>query len=206
MIPGRIARPTWGRPLGRLDHGRTEVTLTIDSPLECRCKRVQLQLSGPPILAAECHCNSCRKAGALLLSLPGASRTLEENGGTRFVLYRKDRVRFHGGVDRLAYLRLGPKSTTRRVVATCCNTPIFLEFEKGHWLSLYGRLWPEGTQPRPELRTMTSDLPDPGVLDDDLPNAKRQSLSFFLKLLGAWIAMGFKAPRVSVGPTEITLR
>jgi hypothetical protein len=81
---------------------------------------------------------------------------------------------------------------------TCCNTPIFLEFESGHWLSMYGHLWPKGTRPSLELRTMTSDLSDSSVLPDDVPNSKRQSFSFIAKLLGAWIAMGFRSPKMPV--------
>jgi hypothetical protein len=130
---------------------------------------------------------------------------LEANGGTRFVLYRKDRVSFLKGTEFLKEFRLTPGSKTRRVVATCCNTPVFLEFQSGHWLSLYGSLWPEGTLPPLELRTMTSDLPDPSVLPNDIPNGKRQSIAFFAKLLGAWIAMGFRVPKITVVKGEIAV-
>lgn len=77
-------------------------------------------------------------------------------------------------------------------------TPVFLELKGGHWLSLYGGLWPEGTLPPLEMRTMTADLPDVSVLSDDVPNAKSQTLPFFVKLMGAWIAMGFRSPKVPV--------
>jgi len=171
--------------------------------LACACGQVRLEADRAPIISAECHCNSCRTAGARLRALPAAPPFLETNGGTRFVLYRKDRVRFLEGTEALKELRLEPGATTRRVVATCCNTPVFLDFENGHWLSLYGCLWPAGTLPPPELRTMTSDLPDRSVLPDDLPNGKRQSISFFAKLLGAWIAMGFRRPKITVVNGEL---
>jgi hypothetical protein len=176
--------------------------MTHVTPLACACGQVGLEVERAPIVTAECHCNSCRAAGTRLQTLSGAPPVLEANGGTRFVLYRKDRVRFLDGVERLAALRLTPEAKTRRVVATCCNTPVFLEFENGHRLSLYGCLWPEGTRPPLELRTMTSDLPDSAVLPDDVPNAKQQSFSFFAKLLGAWIAMGFRSPKITVGQGE----
>jgi len=136
-------------------------------------------------------------------SLPSAPPVLESNGGTRFVLYRKDRIRFLEGTDRLKAFRLEPESPTRRVIAVCCNTPIFLEFQNGHWLSLYGCLWPEGALPPLALRTMTSDLPPNTVLPDDVPNSKTQSVSFFVKLLGAWMAMGFRRPKVTAVSEEI---
>ena len=122
---------------------------------------------------------------------------------TRFVLYRKDRVRFLKGTDLLREFRLTPETKTRRVVATCCNTPVFLEFQNGHWLSLYGGLWPAGTLPPLQLRTMTSDLPAGTVLPDDVPNMKQQSGAFFVKLLGAWIAMGFRSPKLAFVKGEL---
>lgn len=129
---------------------------------------------------------------------------LDAHGGTRFVLQRKDRVRFLAGTEHLRELRLASTSPTRRVVAVCCNTPVFLEFQNGHWLSLYGCLWPEGTLPPLELRTMTSDLPAGTQLPSDVPNAKSQNFVFFAKLLGAWIAMGLRSPKVECvqGPLE----
>ena len=177
--------------------------MTHVARLACACGQVLLEIDRAPIVSTECHCNSCRAAGARLQTLPGAPPLLQPNGGTRFVLYRKDRVRFLEGTERLREFRLKPGAKTRRVVATCCNTSIFLEFENGHWLSLYGCLWPEGNLPPLGLRTMTGDLPDASVLSDDVPNGKRQSLSFFARLLGAWIAMGFRSPKIPVVHGEI---
>ena len=128
---------------------------------------------------------------------------LNAEGGTPYALYRKDRVRFTAGTDRLREFRLTPTSATRRVVATCCNTPVFTEFSSGHWLSLYADLWPEENRPAMQLRTMTSDLPATVTLDDRLPNAKRQNFAFFGALLGAWIAMGFRVPRLGFIEGEI---
>jgi hypothetical protein len=158
-----------------------------------------MALEKAPILSAECHCTSCRTAGRQLEQLTAAAQVLEGNGGTRFVLYRKDRVRFTRGSELLREYRLSPKATTRRVLASCCNTPVFLELERGHWLSIYSRLWPENSRPAIELRTMVSDLADASALPNDVPNAKHQSLGFMAKLLGAWIAMGFRAPRLEIG-------
>lgn len=171
--------------------------MTQTTGLQCSCGQVCLEVEHPPIVSTECHCNSCRAAGARLQALPEAPAFMESNGGTRFLLYRKDRVRFRRGSDLLREFRLTPGARTRRAVASCCNTPVFLEFQNGHWLSLYGCLWGSET-PAPQLRTMTADLRDGAMLADDIPNAKRQSLSFFAKLMGAWIAMGFRSPKIPV--------
>jgi hypothetical protein len=166
--------------------------------LSCACGQVRLTASGDPIVSAECCCNSCRDAATRLGRLPGARSVTEPHGSIRYELYRKDRIVFLSGMEHLAEFRLKPDSATRRVVATCCNTPIFTEFENGHWLSLYGGLWPAGTLPPLQMRTMVSDLADASVLPADVPNLKSQSGSFFAKLLWAWIAMGFKVPKIVV--------
>ena len=166
--------------------------------LRCACGRVRLDVEGAPIVSVECCCHSCRAAGARLPSLPRARKILTEQGATRFVLYRKDRVRFLTGTDRLKGFRLSPDAGTRRIVASCCNTPVFLEFKGGHWLSLYAGLWPEGALPPLEMRTMTSDLTERTSLPDDVPNLGRQSLPFFARLFGAWVAMGLRSPEIDV--------
>lgn len=172
--------------------------MTDTTHLHCTCGHVHLDVERAPIVSAECCCNSCRSAAARLQALPGAPAILGPLGTTRFVLYRKDRIRFLEGANYLKEFRLSPEAKTRRVVATCCNTPVFLEFKGGHWLSLYGGLWSEARLPPLELRTMTSDMPEGTALPDDVPNARQHTLSFFAKLLGAWIAMGFRIPKIAV--------
>ena len=52
--------------------------------------------------------------------------------------------------------------------------------------------------PAMEIRTQTGDLPQGTVLDDSLPSGTRQTLGFYGKLLGSWVAMGFKVPKIDV--------
>jgi hypothetical protein len=174
-----------------------------EASLTCNCGEVVLEIEGRHIISTECCCESCRQAGAHLQSLPGAPSFLEPNGNTRFVLYRKDRVRCEKGADALKEYRLKPEAKTRRVVATCCNTPMFLEFTQGHWLSLYGHLWPDASLPALEMRTMAGDLPNGVSLPDDVPNAKTHSLKFFARLIGAWAAMRFRTPKIAYVDGEL---
>ncbi|MEO3388269.1 DUF6151 family protein [Mesorhizobium sp. CAU 1741] len=155
--------------------------------ITCTCGTVALSLSGQPIMAAECHCTSCRAAAARL----GAAIT-EPNGGTRFVIQRKDRAKVERGAELLASFRLTPQAHTQRIVATCCNSPMWLEFKGGHWLSVYAARWPDSSAPAPELRTMTRDAPAP--LPDDLPNARTHSAGSMARLFWAWMRMGFRNP------------
>ena len=164
--------------------------------LTCSCGQVALEVQGRPIVSAECLCTDCQNAGAFLQSLPGARPTLDQNGATRFVLYRKDRVRCKNAQDHLREHRLSKNSKTRRVIAICCNTPMFLEFTNGHWLSIYGGLWPAATLPALEIRTMARDRPEGVELSGDVPNPSTHTFSFYAKLFRAWAAMRFRAPKV----------
>lgn len=173
--------------------------MTHVTHIACRCGACQLEVSGAPIISTECHCNSCRAAAAKFEALPGAEPVAEANGGSRFVLYRKDRIRFVSGRDKLRALKLRSDSKTVRAVATCCNTPVFMELPGGHWLSLYAGLWPKDQLPSLEERTMVKDRSDKGAaLPDDARNAGSQSPRFMWRLLTAWIGMGFRAPKMEV--------
>lgn len=172
--------------------------------ITCTCGRCRIDLTGRAIIAAECHCDSCRTAGDRLEALPGATTHRAATGGVPFVMWRKDRVTIAAGEDALAEFRLSPSATTRRVVATCCNTPMFLDFKAGHWVSLYALRWPEATRPAPELRTMTKDLGEGRAdLPHDIPNPPSHTTGFMLRLVGAWIAMGFRVPQVAQDIREL---
>ena len=160
----------------------------------CDCGKVRIEAEGEPLLVVDCHCESCRKAAAEFNRLPGAPAILNANGGTPFSMYRKDRLRFAEGIDRLKEHRLTPKSKTRRVLTTCCSSPMFLEFAGGHWLSMYRDRIP-GAGPA-EMRVMTGDQHGGDALPADLPNYRTHSPKFWWHLFSAWVAMGFRVPKV----------
>lgn len=162
----------------------------------CACGGVVLEMTGPPIVTATCYCTSCRTAGQRLATLPGAAPIVEADGGTEYLVCRKDRMRCLQGAGALRAHRLTPASRTRRVVASCCNTAMFAEFTSGHWLSLYRRRFPAEQRPPVAMRVMTGDRL-PGVeFADTLPSHAAQSGSFMWRLLLAWAAMGFRRPRI----------
>lgn len=164
----------------------------------CQCGKVKLEAVGAPILTGACYCSSCQKAGHLIEQLLSAPPVLDGDGGTSFVLYRKDRVHCVMGQEHLQERRLKPESPTRRVVATCCNSAMFLDFTKGHWLSIYRNRIPAGAPPL-EVRMMTKERPAGVTLANDVPAYGGPPGRFMLKLLGAWMAMGFRRPEVTLG-------
>jgi hypothetical protein len=160
----------------------------------CRCGAVMLEASGPPIMAVSCYCADCRRAGEEFARLPSAPRTMDDDGGTPCVLYRKDRVRCVRGREFLQERRLTPDSPTRRVLATCCNSSMFGDFTKGHWLPLYRYRFADGGPP-PQIRIMTRSRRADVVLDDAVPNYPSFPAQLLFKLLGAWAAMKFRKPK-----------
>lgn len=165
----------------------------------CGCGKVELQIVGAPILRAICYCASCQEAGRRYHAVRGAGSVLAEDGGTDYVLYRKDRVRCVQGGDLLEERRLKPDSPTRRMYARCCNTAMFLDFTKGHWLTVYrGRL--RNDIPPATMRMMTAERPEGVVLPDDMANYPGHSGKFMLKLLRAWLAMGFRRSAINGVP------
>ena len=166
--------------------------------IACQCGKVRLEATRAPILTASCFCKSCQEAGRQFAALASAPSVLDADGGTGVVLYRKDRVTCASGQEHLEERRLKPDSPTRRVLAACCGSPMFLDFTKGHWLALYRNRF-GATAPAIEMRLMTNDRPAGVTLAADVPNYGGHSGKFLRKLLGAWIAMGLRRPVVTWG-------
>jgi hypothetical protein len=166
----------------------------------CQCGKVKFEAVGRPILTGACYCTSCQEAGRQFEQLASAPPVLDADGGTGFILYRKDRVQCVTGQAYLEERRLKPGSPTRRVVATCCNSTMFLDFTKGHWLSMLRNRFPAGAPPL-EMRVMTKERRVGVELADDVPNYSGHSGKFMLKLIAAWIAMGFRRPEITLGKT-----
>jgi hypothetical protein len=167
--------------------------------VRCGCGKVELQIVGAPILRGVCYCASCQEAGRRYQAASGANSVLAEDGGTDYILYRKDRVRCVKGGDLLEERRLKPDSPTRRMHARCCNTAMFLDFTKGHWVTVYRGRLPDDMPPA-TMRLMTAERPEGVVLPDDMANYPGHSGKFMLKLLGAWMAMGFRRPAIDGVP------
>lgn len=158
------------------------------SSFTCSCGKVEVELAGPPILTAICHCDDCQ-AGAQQLADLGITGVLDAYAGTPYVMQRKDRLKVARGGDLLQKHKLTEKTPTNRVVATCCNTPMFVSFDNAiHWYSIYRDRLGENA-PEPAMRLQTRYLPQNVTLPDDMPAYASFPIRFALKLVGANIAM-----------------
>jgi hypothetical protein len=158
----------------------------------CRCGQVLIEITAAPIVSAICCCESCQAAGRAIEQTPGAPAVVRPDGGTEYCLYRKDRLRVLAGGEHLQERRLTPASPTRRVVASCCATPMFLDFTKGHWVSVYRDRAP-GAPPL-EMRIMAKDAPAGARFDDGIPTYPAFPGRFVIRLLTARVGMGLKRP------------
>ena len=156
--------------------------------LRCSCGRVEFEAHGKPILTSICYCDDCQKASHQIESLPKAPRILRDDAGTSYVLYRKDRVTCLRGGEHLVEHRLDGEAFTKRVVASCCHSAMFLDFEKGHWLSLYRDRF-EGEVRPVQMLIQTKYKPENAVLPSDVPSYPGFPLPFISRILLAKIAM-----------------
>src|SRR5918997_64422 len=136
----------------------------------CRCGSVEIETVGDPIVSTVCYCESCQEGSRQIGALPNGRPVCDPDGGTAMVLYRKDRVKFSKGSRLLRGYKITDESSTNRVVATCCGSAMYLQFEKGHWLSVY-RAALRGDVPPLEMRVHTKSRPADSELPNDVPGS-----------------------------------
>ena len=163
-----------------------------DLTARCSCGSVELQALGAPIASVVCYCNDCQEGARRIEALAGAPAVLDPDGGSAFVLFRKDRVRCSRGAPLLKADKISEKSATNRVFATCCNSAMVLNFDDSrHWVSMYRARF-RGELPPLQMRVCTKFRPASGDLPHDVPSYARFPLRFIAKLVGARLAMLFQ--------------
>lgn len=179
--------PTPHQPLGVTGAGVISYGMAVAT---CRCGKVKFELIGAPILTASCHCDSCRRADEHFVAL-GAPSTLDADNGVPCVLVRKDRIKSLSGFELLRAYRLTNSVATRRTLATCCNTPMFIDPDTP-WLSFFhARLGSDAPAVEMRLNRLTKEPASDGV-----PSAKTIPLSGMLKVLGTYVSVGFRSPQL----------
>lgn len=157
--------------------------------VSCACGRVELEIRGKPILCAACYCDDCQEAGRRIEALPGAKPVKGPDGGTEYVVYRKDRVRYTKGAELLQRQKLRDRSPTNRWVAGCCNSAMSINFDDAKfWVDVY-RVRFTGERPPLEMRVSTRFKPEGAIVPSDVPQYASYPFRFIAKLLGARIAM-----------------
>lgn len=159
---------------------------------QCQCGSVAFDVTGAPIASVVCYCADCQQGWGQLEGLPNAGRVRDADGGTPYLLYRKDRVRCVRGAELLRRQKLKPGSATNRVVAACCNSAMRLDFEDSkHWVSMCRTRF-QGEVPPLEMRICTRSRRDGALPADGLPSYAGFPLRFVARLLAARVAMLFR--------------
>lgn len=153
----------------------------------CECGEVEFGISGEPIMLTICHCGDCQRASEWISALPNGRPACGPDGGTPVVMFRRDRIKLPSSQTK--EIRLKENSPTKRVVAVCCDTPLFLDFEKGHWISIYRTALREDDLMPSEMRVQTKSTPKGIELPDSPPAYKGYPPRFVWRLLKAAAAM-----------------
>jgi hypothetical protein len=72
----------------------------------CSCGNVEIETVGIPIASAVCYCDSCQEGSRQIEALTNAVPILDPDGGTAYVLYRKDRIKYLKGAELLKGYKL----------------------------------------------------------------------------------------------------
>jgi len=168
------------------------MTATPRFAASCVCGRVAVEATDDPIVTAVCYCDDCQEGARRIEALSSAAAILEPGGGTPYLLFRKDRFSCTQGDTLLKGYKLKETSATNRVVATCCNSAMFVNFDKGpHWVSAYRARF-QGDLPPVEMRIWTKFRRSDAELPGDAPNYSRFSLRLIMRLLASRVAMLFR--------------
>ena len=162
---------------------RTTATVT------CTCGQVTVNAVGAPIASVVCYCDDCQEGARQLQSLPNAVAVQDPDGGTGYLVYRKDRVTCMQGASLLKPHKIRKGSATNRVVADCCNSAMFVNFDDSkHWIDLY-RSRCQGTPLPVQMRVGTKFKPEGRTIPTDVRHYPRYAPSFLVRLLLAKMAM-----------------
>jgi hypothetical protein len=148
-----------------------------------RCEGV-----GKPIFSGVCYCQDCQEGGRRIESLADAPAALDPDGGTAYLTYRNDRFRCIEGADLLKGYKLKDGAPTERLVASCCNSAMFLKFAPGHWTSAYRNRF-DGDTPPIEARSQIKHRAASTPIPDNAPSYRGYPPKLMGKLLSSRIAM-----------------
>ena len=174
------------------------MTKTIPTHVaHCRCGIVEVCAWGKPIIVNTCYCDDCQAAAERLAVPAKLASTTSTDGGTDFMVFRRDRLACTRGIDSLQVMKLMSVSKTRRMVAGCCVTPMYLAFEdKRPWVSAFRANFGLDAPPV-ERRICTRFRRSEEKAVDGLASHSGYPPAMMARILSVWPLMLFSQP---VGP------
>jgi hypothetical protein len=158
----------------------------------CSCGSVEIEALGTPITSVVCYCDSCQEGSRQIEALTKAASVLGPDGGTAYILYRKDRIKYSRGAELLKGYKIEERSTTSRVVATCCNSAMVMRFDDAkHWVPVYRAQFQSDIPPL-QWRICTKFKPENARVPTDVPSSAMYPAGFMWKLLTSKLSMLFR--------------
>jgi hypothetical protein len=160
----------------------------------CRCAAVEIGAWGEPIVVTTCYCDDCQAAAKRLAESANVALAAHDDGGTEFMLFRRDRIACTRGAENLQAMRLTAASKTRRMIAGCCATPMYVGFDdKKPWVSAFRASFGADAPPV-EMRICTRFRRSDHKADDCLPSHPGYPPAMIIRILAAWPLMLFSRP------------
>jgi hypothetical protein len=157
--------------------------------VRCACGNVEIAATGAPITSLACYCDDCQEGSRQAEALPGARPVRDSAGGTAYLLYRKDRIACVRGAELLRELKIREQSATSRMVATCCNSVLYMHFSDAkHWAPVYRTGFAGDVVPL-KIRIFTKFKPANAAIPTDVASYRTFPVKFLAQLLAAKIAM-----------------
>ena len=152
---------------------------------QCRCGAVEIGAWSEPLVVTACYCDDCQAASERLAASSNSPPLARADGGTEFIVFRRDRIACTRGAENLQAMRLTAATKTRRMVAGCCATPMYVSFDdKRPWASAF----------RARFGICTRFRRAEDKAKDDLPEHTGYPAAMILRVLAVWPRMLFSRP------------
>jgi hypothetical protein len=160
----------------------------------CRCGAVKIGAWGEPIIVSACYCDDCQAAAQRLAASANMALAASDDGGSEFMVFRRDRIACTRGAENLEAMKLTAASKTRRMIAGCCATPMYVGFDdKKPWVSAFRASFGADAPPV-EMRICTRFRRAEDKAKDDLPEHAGYPAAMILRVLAVWPRMLFSRP------------
>ena len=160
----------------------------------CRCGAVEIGAWAEPIVVTACYCDDCQAAAQQIAGSAPSAPAASADGGTEFMLFRRDRIACTRGAERLTTMKLTAASKTRRMIAGCCTTPMYVGFDdKKPWVSAFRASFGADAPPV-EMRICTRFGRSDDKANDGLPSHPGYPPAMIVRILAAWPPMLFSRP------------